>query len=567
MGSYASLSKSHKFSNDVGCRLVPTVIDEKATSTPRAVWCSLPYDDSDLSKGYEDITYATLSNAINKLSWIIYDNFGPSDRFETIAYMGKPDIRYHIVQTAVAKTGYQVLFSSHMNSVAGHLSLMDKTNVTIMLVASGVQVDDILVERSLKCLEIPELETLLTAEQVNPYPYTKTFDEAKNDPFLILHTSGSTGLPKPIVHTHGQLGALDHHGVLPRIDETSGLPIRTFFTSPGRPLRMLIPFLHFHSICAAVLSVGAVFNDLVYIPGFRNKMVTSSDIPSILSYCAAECAFLSPAMAEDLARNPEAGPVMSKLTKVLYGGAPITEHAGKILSQYTYLQDQWGMTETLKLVDLEPAPEDFAYCGFDTKHSGITFEPVTDGLYEMVVRRTPDSYPNAGVFWRCPEDDVLRPGDLWSRHPDPKKSAYLWRYEGRTDDMICWKDGTNFNPLFYESKHSEYDLIKSTVIAGTNHRQGVLLIELHDKSQEDEATIISKIWENSVVKINEVAPTNGQIAKTHIIVAKPGKPFQRNVKGSVSRKATLKQYEEEIENIYQVYGDSAIRLDGRVQKE
>lgn len=41
-------------------------------------------------------------------------------------------------------------------------------------------------------LEIPELNQWLTDEEAKSYPYTKTWEEAESDPWLIFHTSGST---------------------------------------------------------------------------------------------------------------------------------------------------------------------------------------------------------------------------------------------------------------------------------------------------------------------------------------------------------------------------------------
>ena len=62
-------------------------------------------------------------------------------------------------------------------------------------------------------------------------------------------------------------------------------------------------------------------------------------------------------MVEDLARHPEVGQHLSGLKKCLYGGAAVTEVAGKIFSKYTHLQSQWGITETCKLVDVETDPD------------------------------------------------------------------------------------------------------------------------------------------------------------------------------------------------------------------
>lgn len=71
-------------------------------------------------------------------------------------------------------------------------------------------------------LVIPTLDELLIEEDVPPYPYEKSYEEAKNDPIFVLHTSGSTGsfilsslkclqhtnqwkncrYPKPMIYTH-----------------------------------------------------------------------------------------------------------------------------------------------------------------------------------------------------------------------------------------------------------------------------------------------------------------------------------------------------------------------------
>ena len=443
---------------------------------------------------------------------------------------------------------------------------MEKTETTFLLSATGVKVDDILSSRPMEHATIPDLEDILNSPPVKHYPYNKTYEEAVNDPYIILHTSGSTGLPKPIVFTHGATLAVHHHRSLPAIDSASGLPIRRFFTGSEEPKRMFLPFFSFHAICSTIFMVGSVLGDLIYVPGFRQRTVTKDDVFDILDHCNAQYAFMSPSMVEDLARSPDVAKHLGKLEKVLYGGAPITEAAGNIFSKHTYLQDQWGITETGKVADLEADPEDWAYCAFPVAANGMEFVERTENLYEMIIRRTPQSYPNLGVFWRCPEEDVFYPGDLWSPHPDPKKAKFVWKYEGRTDDLICWKTGINLHPAAYETKHAEHYLIRSAVIAGTGHRQPVLLLELVEPRDEPEsrAALIDQIWQESVVPVNNVAPKYGQVAKTHVLIATPDKAFERSIKGTVARKATLRAYEAEIDSVYQKYGDEDMDVTERL---
>lgn len=83
---------------DCGRRLQPAVIDARAREEPDKSWASLPLDDYDLSKGFEDISYATLAAAVDKMAWFIERHVGKSSTFETIAYLGVSDIRYHIIE-------------------------------------------------------------------------------------------------------------------------------------------------------------------------------------------------------------------------------------------------------------------------------------------------------------------------------------------------------------------------------------------------------------------------------------------------------------------------------------
>ena len=44
----------------------------------------------------------------------------------------------------------------------------------------------------LQAFEVPSLDELITASSKH-YPYTKTWREARTDPILVAHSSGSTG--------------------------------------------------------------------------------------------------------------------------------------------------------------------------------------------------------------------------------------------------------------------------------------------------------------------------------------------------------------------------------------
>ena len=61
----------------------------------------------------------------------------------------------------------------------------------------------------MQAFQVTTLEQLLSERDVRPYLYEKTFEEAVHDPILIVHTSGTTGMPKPIVLTHAMAASID----------------------------------------------------------------------------------------------------------------------------------------------------------------------------------------------------------------------------------------------------------------------------------------------------------------------------------------------------------------------
>jgi len=102
------------------------------------------------------------------------------------------------------------------NSIDGMLSLFDATNCQCLLRAAPTKTEHIQSRTHIKVLVVPELDELLRGdgEAVCSYPFHKTFEEAKFDPVIVLHTSGTTGLPKPIELKHGGLVTVDAHRAL-----------------------------------------------------------------------------------------------------------------------------------------------------------------------------------------------------------------------------------------------------------------------------------------------------------------------------------------------------------------
>jgi acyl-coenzyme A synthetase/AMP-(fatty) acid ligase len=88
-------------------RLVIDVIDEIAAKHPERVWGSFPVSSSDLSAGFQDVTYRSLSHAIDTAAFWLDSVLGQEDG-DVFAFYGDRDFRQAILAAAAAKTGRQV---------------------------------------------------------------------------------------------------------------------------------------------------------------------------------------------------------------------------------------------------------------------------------------------------------------------------------------------------------------------------------------------------------------------------------------------------------------------------
>ena len=120
----------------------------------------------------------------------------------------------------------------------GHLALLESTDCRTLISPVESKVDHILSKRNLRHFNVEALKTLLRHDFSEHYEYNKTFEEATRDPFIVIHTSGSTGLPKPITLYHGGMAAVDSQHLISPLGAFDAIvkfpegPIRVFTTMP-----------------------------------------------------------------------------------------------------------------------------------------------------------------------------------------------------------------------------------------------------------------------------------------------------------------------------------------------
>lgn len=87
----ASVTKSTKY----GHRLIPDILDEKASAYPQQEAFQIPHS-TDPKDGSRVVTWHEYANAVNYVAWRMFEIGGQPEEgvFPTIAYIGPNDARY-----------------------------------------------------------------------------------------------------------------------------------------------------------------------------------------------------------------------------------------------------------------------------------------------------------------------------------------------------------------------------------------------------------------------------------------------------------------------------------------
>ncbi|TVY28697.1 Non-canonical non-ribosomal peptide synthetase [Lachnellula hyalina] len=531
-------------SNDqYGQRILPKLVDELAAATPNRV-LGMIARSSDVSKGFIELSTTQLANAVNYTSWWIEDHIGKSSNFETIAYLGATDFRFWAIELAAIKTGYAALLPSPRNSVENAVAVLESTKCNVIFYSAEMasKVKTLKEARpNIRTIEIPAME-VLTSTPAKAYPYTKTWEEAKNDRVLIMHTSGSTGTPKPIYMNNDYIAILDAAHIIPAVP---GHPLAgpSSWGAPGFRYYMGFPLFH---LAGFACTLAALFFEGIIVLGPPSSPPNGRLVSDMLSQVDLDVLCAPPSLLEDLVKEypDEFLAQAKKIDLFMYAGGPLSPEVGNFLTKHVRLGQLIGSTEASLFLNVQTDREDWQWFQWHPTHSGIELEKVENSeLYEMVIRRQPGMERFQGIFKTMPEVQEWRTKDVYEKHP----TKDLWLYRGRNDDVIVLSNGEKFNPVTMEGIINGHPKVTGALVVGARRPRCALLVEGHGVENAQE--FLDSVWP-TVEEANKVSPGHAQIGRNMIMVIKEDKPFPRAAKGTIVRHAANKENAEEINALY-----------------
>ena len=208
-----------------------------------------------------------------------------------------------------------MLYLSPRNSLDGHVNVLERDGCHIFIHAQNVKIDEILERRTMKHCVAPELDYFLYCPIQTLYPYKKSFAEARMDPALVLHTTGSTGLPKPIMWRVGILSTYDAWRTIPAANGCVPAPV---LYQRARRAYSSLPLFHTSGLNAGitfplVLGVTLVLGAPYVVPSavYTDKMHQFAKVDASMG---------APSIYADLAQDRESLERINHLNYIVASG-------------------------------------------------------------------------------------------------------------------------------------------------------------------------------------------------------------------------------------------------------
>lgn len=431
---------------------------------------------------------------------------------------------------ALTKLGHSVLFLSTRISEAAYLSLLDETSAShIIINKSFVNIAATLQASRPNLQVIPITERGSKDLELKPVPDThimKGLDRTREKDYLawIIHSSGSTGLPKPIRQT--QRAAISNYA--------GNMNMRGFVT---------LPLYHAHGIASTFRAIYSRKQIHLY----NAKLpLAKKHLLKVMREHDFEIFYGVPYVLKLLAEEEEGIRLLARCKIVMFGGSACPDALGdKLVEAGVFLMSHWGSTETGQLMTSMRPREDKDWDYFrptEQVQKYLKFEERGDGLYEAVCL---DGWPAKVATNR--DDGSYAMKDLFTKHPT-KENA--WKFNSRLDDTIVLVNGEKAIPISLEGAVRQHKFVLEAVVFGSGKDcLGIAIVLSSEAADHSQQSVLEDII-SSIESFQREMPAYAQISNDMVLLLPENTEYPRTDKGTVIRQAFYRQFEKDIDAMY-----------------
>ncbi|CAG8107562.1 unnamed protein product [Penicillium olsonii] len=465
------------------------------------------------------------------LSRVIPQRRSSEDPVQVVGLLGPSDFEYLITLLAVTRLGHTVLLLSTRIAEDAYVSLVESTSASYLIAHKSFEkMGQKIAERTKivhqEALSRDQYDNLTASKQSLPAAYLDGAREASNICWVI-HSSGSTGHPKPIYQTHS--GALKNYA--------NNFGLRGFIT---------LPLFHAHGISCLFRAVHS--QKLIYMYNANLPLTAPHLMATLQEHQEIEVLYGVPYALKLLSESEEGLKALSRLELVMFGGSSCPKPIGDTLVQNgVRLVSHYGTTETGQLMtsfrdrsDLDwdyvrPGPSLLPYLRWEEQSTGIYELCVLEGWPSKVASNRPDnSYATK---------------DLFEKHPTTPNA---WRYYARQDDTLVLENGEKANPLVIEGVARNNSNVAEAIAFGANKpRLGMFVVASDSCNAKTNEELVDMIFP-AIEKCNAESPAYAYMSRDMIHVLPSDAVYRKTDKGTVIRSAFYRDYQSQIDHIYDV---------------
>ncbi|KAK3311871.1 Pyoverdine/dityrosine biosynthesis protein-domain-containing protein [Apodospora peruviana] len=406
-------------SNEYGKRLIPHILDDLASTDPDRVIYSVA-KSADVSQRMLEISALRMTQAVNKTSWWLNAQIGEATSLspQTVGYIGPHGLRYVLL------------------TVEGAVAVLKAAGCSFWVQPAEQPlsrlIESCLTQHPMAVLNLPTVDELLDADaaSVKHFPYDKTWEEAADETFCVLHTSGSTGLPKPMRWSHALIGTMDTVRMLPPVEGDFGLAPWTSLFEERDTIYSSFPMSHGAGTIMDIMIPSYFAMHCVLGPA---GVIPNMDLTALLAdHAKIDVWSMVPTLVDELGETPD---VLAKFKSAKFICASGVRQIQSVLAR---------STRSFACSTSRARPR-----------SGFEFRQVGDrDEYEHWCVRNQHGPLFQGIFHTFPDKAEVNLKDLYIKHPT--KPGH-WAFKGRSDDVVLvYRDLSKILPSFGEMRKANF---------------------------------------------------------------------------------------------------------------
>ncbi|KAI1126135.1 hypothetical protein F5Y10DRAFT_293994 [Nemania abortiva] len=454
---------------------------------------------------------------------------------EVAAILASSNVDFIVTFFALSRLGYTVLcLSLRLPDVAivnllkqaqCHIIIRDESPFVATNVGTVQKVWD------LNDLPIPTRELYDRGDSSHEQPFVRPYDAAqeRDRVALLMHSSGSTGLPKIVT--------LTHRNVLTHAVQGAGMDN---FAA--------LPWYHMYGISTTTQAMYR--RKIAYL--FNTSLpLTADNILAALTASKVKVIHTVPYALGLIAEQPRGMEYLKSCKIVTTAGARTPDELGdRLASAGVNLGIVFGTSEAGLLGDSmrrEEGDDSWNYIRIYTNvRKFITMYPIGNNQFECVYLQ---GHPGLST-WNSddPEPRCWHSKDIFTPHPTIPD---VWKYVTRIDDRITLVNGEKVLPLPIEGRVRDHELIREAVVVGVDRPiPGLLLFRSEASNGLSDESFLEKVWP-SIEQANLCAEGFSQITREMVCVLASDIDYPRTDKGSIIRAQVYEKFADEIGNMYE----------------